>query len=87
MATYIDALNNKHTDGSEQETQLPHTNTLLDTYLASGGQNCPFCNSYRITAEEFEDEGLTIFREIKCNDCGKKWDEVFQLEQIYEKEQ
>jgi transposase-like protein len=80
MATYIDALDGKHTDGSEQEKET----TLLETYLASQGEHCPFCDSYHIAAEEFQDEGLTVFRKVKCNSCNKEWDEMFQLEKVYE---
>jgi len=44
--------------------------------------NCPFCGSDDISADDDLYEGNTILREIDCNACEERWYEVFTLTDI-----
>jgi hypothetical protein len=56
------------------------------TYLDSGGNRCPFCQSENISAigpiENNEDIQLTQI--IQCDKCLKKWRDILTLTDIEE---
>ena len=42
--------------------------------------HCPFCNSEDISAGD----GGEGYREVTCNECGKMWNEIFEITDIEE---
>lgn len=52
------------------------TKKAIKEYIWSPN-HCPYCNSENITADSFEPEGK--YQLIQCNDCEKKWIEIFEL--------
>lgn len=59
-------------------------------YLKKAGQICPFCKSHDISAGVDTHIDCTVaWNEVTCNECGKKWNDIFQLigyEEIKEEE-
>ena len=48
-------------------------------YVKSKGQVCPFCGSNAIEGDDFDcDEGWAA-QKMKCNDCGRRWFDEYQL--------
>jgi len=49
-------------------------------YIKSDPFFCPFCEGRAIEhSSKFESEFDQAYREIKCNDCGKIWVEIYHL--------
>ena len=42
--------------------------------------HCPYCNSDRIVALEFNPESLE--QTVECENCGRQWAEVFTLTDV-----
>ena len=42
--------------------------------------HCPYCNSDRIVALEFDTESFT--QPVECADCGKQWTDIYTLTDI-----
>ena len=49
--------------------------------------NCPFCDSEKIKGDEPEITDFIVYRKVECVDCGKVWEERFDLVGIEEVEQ
>jgi transposase-like protein len=52
------------------------------TYIGGGGVYCPYCHSHNITALIFDGEGMC--QPVRCEDCGKEWNDIYQLVDIEE---
>ena len=54
-------------------------------YIKSGGTICPFCDSNNIGAvTEIEQDEIVISQLMQCNDCGKRWEDIYKLHNIKE---
>ncbi len=42
--------------------------------------HCPYCNSDKIVAQEFNGESLG--QTVECQACGREWKEVFTLTDV-----
>jgi hypothetical protein len=38
---------------------------------------CPYCESEKIEAGDYADEGSDIAVEVSCPDCGEMWYEIY----------
>jgi len=45
---------------------------------------CPYCDSPEITGGRSNYSGDTMWRTISCNNCSKRWDEVYDLVNVEE---
>ncbi len=43
---------------------------------------CPHCKSYNISAGDMEYGTTSAFRDVQCNECDEKWEEVFTLSSV-----
>lgn len=50
-------------------------------YLNCSSQ-CPVCHSDDICAERIEADGESAFGEVECNECGKRWRDVYTLTSV-----
>jgi transposase-like protein len=49
-------------------------------YVKLLGNNCPFCNSHNIIAmEQMQTDGGDAWQDIKCEDCGEWWTDLYKL--------
>lgn len=48
--------------------------------------HCPFCGSDDIEGDRMEIMGTSAYQPIKCNKCGKKWDDIYKLTGIFLRE-
>ena len=56
-----------------------------EDYIREGGVHCPFCTSSNITAGVFEGEPMG--QKVECEDCHKKWYDVYKLVDVEEIEE
>jgi hypothetical protein len=54
----------------------------LQEYLKAPDE-CPYCHSSDISAEEADFSDNIAFRYIECDDCGKHWQEEFTITGVY----
>jgi hypothetical protein len=61
------------------------TEEQKENYLKDPDQ-CPYCGSLDITAEEADFETTSCTREVRCNeeDCGKKWVDIYEIKDVQE---
>lgn len=52
---------------------------LSEKYLASDGENCPYCGSCYLTKGSINVENTGAYRDVGCYDCHKEWSEVFEM--------
>lgn len=49
-------------------------------YVAHKGLACPYCTSMDLEGEGLLDaEGATAWQNIKCNYCGMRWQDLYNL--------
>lgn len=48
-------------------------------YIRSAGSHCPHCKSQSITASHFESDVSSAWQPVRCDDCGKEWNDVYKL--------
>ena len=53
-------------------------------YVAKKGYYCPYCGSENISAGPFDGEGC--FQPVECADCGRTWQDIYELIDIEETE-
>lgn len=41
--------------------------------------NCPHCDSPKISGWEWEADGTEAWQIIRCDDCGKRWHNVYNF--------
>jgi len=56
-----------------------------EDYISTGGLHCPFCSSSNISAGVWEGEAEG--QKVDCEDCGKRWWDIYKLVDIEEIEQ
>lgn len=57
-------------------------------YIVSNGVFCPYCRSYDIEGQigfEMSDTGIT--QNVECNNCHKKWTDIYRLVDVEEMEE
>lgn len=53
---------------------------MTDTeYLQAGGNKCPFCESDQVEGSEINIDTKSAWQEVRCNDCGGDWNDLYQL--------
>ena len=53
----------------------------LKEYLEAPDE-CPHCGSTDISAEEADFNYINAWRKVKCEDCGKAWQEEFTITNV-----
>ena len=53
-------------------------------YIDGDGGECPYCHSTDIEGAGFNMEAGTVWQEITCAQCGKSWQDVYELTSIEE---
>ena len=48
-------------------------------YVAALGTNCPVCHSARFDGGFVEIDGATASQEIRCMNCGARWNDTYTL--------
>jgi transposase-like protein len=61
---------------------MPLSKEQKKDYILKGGVRCPFCSSSNITAGAFEGEAAG--QRVECEDCHKKWCDVYKLVDVEE---
>ena len=51
----------------------------IDTYLKTGGVQCPDCNSPDITGSQFDVDAGFCYQNVSCNACGAEWTDEYEL--------
>lgn len=67
---------------------LTLTVPVVKRYLKAREAACPYCDSQDLEMSpiEFENSGTGLNQELSCNDCGRKWTDVYALSKIEENE-
>jgi len=63
---------------------------LRDTYLRSGGKQCPFCGTELMTDDVTESprymrgykDADRVLASVRCPTCHARWEEIFTLNNI-----
>ena len=53
-------------------------------YLLKGGTSCPWCGSMDIESGPLDSDMDAAWAEVTCNDCKKRWRDVFKLHDMEE---
>ncbi len=51
-------------------------------YLKLYGCRCPVCKSADISAGQIEVDGPSAWSDVKCEQCGSQWQDVYTLTDI-----
>ena len=46
------------------------------------GSCCPYCRSESITGESVDIEGRQASQEVDCQECGRRWHDVYRLADV-----
>ena len=66
---------------------MPLPKEAIEQHIQEGGSWCPYCRSGNIRAdEEGAFEGNQYEQVIRCEDCNKRWRDIFTLTGIEEME-
>lgn len=64
------------------------TKEQRETYIKSGGDQCPVCESADITGGYVSAECLEAWQSVWCNECGVEWLDVFKFSHVvFEKQE
>lgn len=74
MAIYGDGKHNEN-----EEWVHPKQFITDREYISRGGSVCPFCESENISSGKVDFNYINAYRGVKCNKCGKEWEEVFEM--------
>ena len=50
-----------------------------ELYVATGGQNCPCCNSSDVSGGQVQVDAGIAWQEVTCYDCGAGWNDQYAL--------
>ena len=53
-------------------------------YLTHKGAYCPYCDTSDIQGGPVEIDSGYCWQEVACNQCGREWQDVYQLVEIVE---
>lgn len=53
-------------------------------YVGTGGVRCPHCHSVNLSTDPFETDDNYAVRDVKCDDCGEAWQDIYTLTGIEE---
>jgi len=48
------------------------------------GSCCPYCGSISITGESVDIDGTGAWQEVDCQECGRRWRDVYRLADVEE---
>lgn len=71
---------------SDEEKQMPITEKQKQEYLRVGSL-CPYCRNGNIEGSSIDYEGNQMFQNVTCTECGKRWIDVYTLNDITEIEE
>lgn len=60
------------------------TKEQKQAYVESGGNACPYCESFEIEAGRSETDSDYHIIHVECMNCGKEWWDVYHLSTIEE---
>lgn len=60
------------------------TKAAINKYNLSGGDHCPYCGSQHIDCGSFERCSDKVYQPNNCEDCGRRWDDVYSWGGIQE---
>ena len=58
------------------------TKEQRETYIESGGTQCPMCESADITGGNVYVESLEAWQSVWCNECDAEWMDVYKLSHV-----
>jgi hypothetical protein len=61
------------------------TQSQINEYINHGGNKCPFCGAWNITAGDSTFEAAEAWQDVHCEECGKDWVDVFKMVGVEEK--
>jgi hypothetical protein len=79
--THLESELPLHFDEIEDEEEEGLTEQQRTDYLNSSSE-CPYCHSENISADRVEADGESAFGDVECEDCGKKWRDVYTLTDV-----
>lgn len=56
----------------------------IKEYISSGGNVCPYCKQGTVEGGSRESDEDVITQLVSCNYCGKSWEDVYKLVNIFE---
>ena len=60
------------------------TEEMKKEYLEAGGMLCPYCGSHSVRADHIDCDSDEAWSKVRCEDCGKKWKDLYKLTDILE---
>lgn len=57
--------------------------TQRKAYLEDSSK-CPFCQSYQIEGSSVEISNDRAYQTVSCNDCDKRWTDIYKLSDVEE---
>lgn len=54
----------------------------FNRYVIEGGQQCPFCSEETLRFEDLVVDNCMAHQRIKCNSCGKEWEDRYVLASV-----
>ena len=51
-------------------------------YIEHSGTFCPFCGSDQVHSEEMNASSNCVDNNVTCDDCNKKWIEIYHLDDV-----
>lgn len=45
---------------------------------------CPYCHSDNIASDNIQADGIMVYSNVECSDCGKSWSDIFTLTNVEE---
>jgi len=63
---------------------IPNWDLLVDEYIRRGGIICPYCQSHDIVRGRIEIAGDQVAQQIHCENCDKRWRDIYTLSDIEE---
>jgi len=55
-------------------------------YLDSGGDFCPFCQSFNINTQDKCTEDYDVHQLVTCGDCEAEWYDVYSVTDVITKD-
>ena len=66
---------------------MPLTEEARQQYLEKKGVACPFCSSNEIEGGFVEIDAGSAYQPICCLRCEKRWNDVYALQDVEEREE
>jgi len=63
---------------------MPLTAEQENGYINGGGKTCLYCESSHIEGDSVEIDGTTAYQDVRCLNCLKSWQDIYQLVAVME---